>query len=570
MRSWRTADFTSSCRRRTRSLVNSIRSVVERWRQCNLHPLHLMPFLNPVAWKRYGLPKAPALTTSVNNMMSKSQMGASSSTQATNPQEEINQKLRDKLVEQEARAERNYEEMREYKSWLRQIEEGQGSIKGADENMGKFEPVPDNPPGIWDQCDGSVMGKVQLTDRWMGHEDAPTRARKGSRETMAKVSRLGCVAFGNGPCSLCRIWLSWYTSLARLFGSSSEVSSWLRITCRFGRFPISVHWLQAIGRTHFRTWSRTLVRWPRKSKYESGREVRNSGRRATSWWEERSLQWCWITSGLHRRMKHCSMPVISTSYSTVGIRRCIISSTPGWKSSPTWSLRTFVIFKGWEKDDDKKTYKELLNIMKRHIARAREDKNMAARDKFATDYTTLGKPSTPAPKPAAPAPDKVMTRTMVARRTSLLRLIPRPSLRRLRCYHPPTRRTTMARVGSRDQDHLQGIRWRLSVITTSTRATANMVTNVRIAIPNTIGIRRRKQVGKASARAGRQEDHKRQAGRRTGIVMVGLNVNAREEINASSSTTQGWIERKQHLQRQKVTMPRPLLRSSATWTMIAM
>ena len=37
----------------------------------------------------------------------------------------------------------------------------------------------------------------------------------------------------------------------------------------------------------------------------------------------------------HRRMKHGSMPVISTSYSTVGIRRCIISSTPGWKSSPT-------------------------------------------------------------------------------------------------------------------------------------------------------------------------------------------------------------------------------------------
>jgi hypothetical protein len=93
-------------------------------------------------------------------MMSKSQMGASSSTQATNPQEEINQKLRDKLVEQEARAERNYEEMREYKSWLRQIEEGQDSIKGADENMGKFEPVPDNPPGIWDQHDGSVVGKA--------------------------------------------------------------------------------------------------------------------------------------------------------------------------------------------------------------------------------------------------------------------------------------------------------------------------------------------------------------------------------------------------------------------------
>ena len=42
--------------------------------------------------------------------------------------------------------------------------------------------------------------------------------------------------------------------------------------------------------------------------------------------------------------------------------------------------------------------------MKRHIARAREDRNIAARDKFATDYTNLGKPTTPAPKPAAPTP----------------------------------------------------------------------------------------------------------------------------------------------------------------------
>ena len=77
----------------------------------------------------YGLPKAPAL-------MNMNQMGASSSTQATNPEEEINKTLRDELVEQEAQAERNYEEMREYKSWLRQIEEGQESIKGTgtDEN----------------------------------------------------------------------------------------------------------------------------------------------------------------------------------------------------------------------------------------------------------------------------------------------------------------------------------------------------------------------------------------------------------------------------------------------------
>ena len=34
----------------------------------------------------------------------------------------------------------------------------------------------------------------------------------------------------------------------------------------------------------------------------------------------------------------------------------------------------------------------------------REDRNIAARDKFATDYTNLGKPTAPAPKPAAPTP----------------------------------------------------------------------------------------------------------------------------------------------------------------------
>ena len=62
------------------------------------------------------------------------------------------------------------------------------------------------------------------------------------------------------------------------------------------------------------------------------------------------------------------------------------------------------IFKGRDNDDKKKTYKELLEIMKRHIARVREEGNIAARDKFATDYANLGKPTTPAPKPAAPTP----------------------------------------------------------------------------------------------------------------------------------------------------------------------
>ena len=45
--------------------------------------------------------------------------------------------------------------------------------------------------------------------------------------------------------------------------------------------------------------------------------------------------------------------------------------------------------KGRDNDDKKKTYKELLEIMKRHIARVREDRNIAARDKFATDHQSL-------------------------------------------------------------------------------------------------------------------------------------------------------------------------------------
>ena len=43
------------------------------------------------------------------------------------------------------------------------------------------------------------------------------------------------------------------------------------------------------------------------------------------------------------------------------------------------------ISKGRDNDDKKKSYEELLEIMKRHIARTREDRNIAARDKFATD-----------------------------------------------------------------------------------------------------------------------------------------------------------------------------------------
>ena len=43
---------------------------------------------------------------------------------------------------------------------------------------GKFEPVPDNLPGIWDQHDGSVVGKEQVTDRMRGSRGFPDESTK--------------------------------------------------------------------------------------------------------------------------------------------------------------------------------------------------------------------------------------------------------------------------------------------------------------------------------------------------------------------------------------------------------
>ena len=88
-------------------------------------------------------------------------------------------------------------------------------------------------------------------------------------------------------------------------------------------------------RLHFRTWSRSLARWPQKSKYESGRGVRNSERRATCCNDAGSLP-DYIAGW---NIVQCQSSLQATI--PWGTRRCIISSTPGWKSSSAWSLRTF-------------------------------------------------------------------------------------------------------------------------------------------------------------------------------------------------------------------------------------
>ena len=63
----------------------------------------------------------------------------------------------------------------------------------------------------------------------------------------------------------------------------------------------------------------------------------------------------------------------------------------------------------WPEGDERKTYQYLLDCMERKSARLRDDKNMAARDKYAREFATSGRSTAPAPdagnlKAAAPAP----------------------------------------------------------------------------------------------------------------------------------------------------------------------
>ncbi|CAL1132557.1 unnamed protein product, partial [Cladocopium goreaui] len=298
------------------------------------HVTHAIP--QPSGMKAiYRLPKAPALTTSVNNMMNTNQMG------------EL------------------YEEMREYKPWLRQIEEGQESIKGADENMGKFEPVPDNPPGIWDQHDGSVVGKAsgdgQIT-RISRREHEKVVVKPWPRCHDLDVWHSGavhavCVAPGGPDRQACKIgWIQLRSLILTV------TMNYLQIREISDSNPLAPS-----CRSRFRTWSRTLVKWPRKSRYTNQAEK----------------------SGARNEGKFEGSAALNVD---------------------------LVIFKGREEEGDKKTYKELLDIMKRHIARVREDKSMAPPTTRPLENRALQLRSL-----LLQHLTRVMTRTLVAGQTSLPR-----------------------------------------------------------------------------------------------------------------------------------------------------
>ena len=59
-------------------------------------------------------------------------------------------------------------------------------------------------------------------------------------------------------------------------------------------------------------------------------------------------------------------------------------------------------YESWLEGDPRRTYQYLINAIERHIARIREDKHVAAREKYTRDFAGGGRPT--APTPTAPAP----------------------------------------------------------------------------------------------------------------------------------------------------------------------
>ena len=336
--------------------------------------------------------------------------------------------LREKLRLSEERAQQNYDEMKEYQSWLEQVEEGQGTLKGS--NAPEYDPVPDNPPGLWDRRDGKDVS-VANSDLGQDGKDWVTRiSRKEHEKVIVKpwpkcqdldvwrsnVVQAVCVASGDPDTAAWRRWLT-PAQLPNPDYAELADSGEFRFQSIDSKLSIALqNMVDAAGETAFEVKVRIRQRSQvlgKEGNFLMGREILAmmlDHFRATSKDEVlfnashiHKLQYrgdkemdkflnAWIE--IIANMKVEDIPSDNT------LRDHLLRKIDGSQALHV----DLAIFKGRDNDDGKKSYKELLEIMKRHIARVREDRNIAARDKFATDYTNLGKPTTPAPKPAAPTP----------------------------------------------------------------------------------------------------------------------------------------------------------------------
>ena len=351
-------------------------------------------------------------------------VGSANMNQTTTEMDDLREKLR--LAEE--RAQQNYDEMKEYQSWLQQVEEGQETLKGS--NAPEYDPVPNNPPGLCHRKDGKDASVANSDVDQDGKEWITRISRKEHKKVVVKpwpkcqdldvwrsnVVQAVCVASGDPDTAAWRRWLTPaqlpdpdYTELAdsgdcrfqsidsklsialqNMVDNAGEVASEVRVRIRQrsqvlgreGNFLMGREIL-AMVLDHFRTTSKDEVLFNAshiyKLQYRGDKEM------------DKFLN-AWIE--IIANMKVEDIPSDNT------LRDHLLRKIDGSQALHV----DLTILKGRENDDKKKTYKELLEIMKRHIARVREERNMAARDKFATDYANLGKPSAPAPKPAVPTP----------------------------------------------------------------------------------------------------------------------------------------------------------------------
>ena len=94
--------------------------------------------------------------------------------------------------------------------------------------------------------------------------------------------------------------------------------------------------------------------------------------------------------------------------------------------SSTLLLYDIKQYESWLEGDPRKTYQYLIDSIERTIARIRDDKNMAARDKHARDFTASGRPSAPAPDVGILIPKQLH---------KLLRAIPKQKLAQSQRQH---------------------------------------------------------------------------------------------------------------------------------------
>ena len=164
-----------------------------------------------------GTPKAPSSTKS-NTVAVPNPPDATSAIDntATNEMDD----LREKLRQAEERAQQNYDEMKEYQSWLEQVEEGQETLKGS--NAPEYDPVPDNPPGLWDRKDGKDASVADSNLDQDGKEWVTRISRKEHEKVIVKpwpkcqdldvwrsnVVQAVCVASGDPDTAAWRRWLT--------------------------------------------------------------------------------------------------------------------------------------------------------------------------------------------------------------------------------------------------------------------------------------------------------------------------------------------------------------------------